>query len=79
MSFGNFSSAVRACLCALIALFPLIIAAAAAQTHEHKLANGQFVDNAPAAVVDKEREKLRAVTQELAQLQEQLTRLARIG
>ena len=50
-----------------------------AQRFELKLANGQFVDNAPAAVVDKEREKLRAVTQELAQLQEQLARLARIG
>ncbi len=40
MSFEYFSSAVRARLCALIALLPLTIAVAAAQTHEHQLANG---------------------------------------
>ncbi len=32
---------------------------------EAKLANRQFADNAPAAVVDKEREKLRAARQEI--------------
>jgi valyl-tRNA synthetase len=43
-----------------------------------KLANRQFVDNAPPAVVEKEREKLRVAGQEIAQLTEQLDRLARI-
>ncbi|MBW7931479.1 MAG: class I tRNA ligase family protein, partial [Gammaproteobacteria bacterium] len=42
---------------------------------EGKLANRQFVDHAPAAVVDKERERLRATTQEIGQLGEQLARL----
>jgi valyl-tRNA synthetase len=44
-----------------------------------KLANRQFVDNAPPAVVDKERERLRVTEQEIAQLTAQLARLARVG
>jgi zinc protease len=40
MSFEYFGSAARARLCVLIALLPFTIAVAAAQTHEHKLANG---------------------------------------
>jgi len=42
---------------------------------EGKLANRQFVDHAPAAVVEKERERLRAASQEIDQLGEQLARL----
>jgi valyl-tRNA synthetase len=43
-----------------------------------KLANQQFAANAPAAVVEKEREKLRAAEQEIAQLTGQLARLAQM-
>jgi valyl-tRNA synthetase len=46
---------------------------------EGKLANRQFVDNAPPAVVGKEREKLRVVQQESEQLREQLAKLAHLG
>jgi valyl-tRNA synthetase len=49
------------------------------QRFEAKLANSQFVENAPPPVVAKEREKLRATGQELSQLEEQLARLARLG
>jgi valyl-tRNA synthetase len=44
-----------------------------------KLANRQFADNAPAAVVAKERDKLAAAEQDVAQLQGQLGRLAQLG
>ena len=44
-----------------------------------KLANRQFVDNAPPAVVEKEREKLRAAQQDITQLSEQLAKLTRLG
>jgi valyl-tRNA synthetase len=46
---------------------------------EGKLANRQFAENAPAAVVEKEREKERLARQEITQLDEQLARLARLG
>ena len=41
------------------------------QRIEGKLNNPAFVDKAPAAVVDKEREKLQSQQQALAKLQEQ--------
>jgi len=44
-----------------------------------KLANRQFADNAPPAVVDKERAKAQAAEQEISQLSSQLARLQRIG
>ncbi len=40
MSIDLFSTAVRARICALLAVMPFTIAAAVAQTHEHKLGNG---------------------------------------
>ena len=40
MLFGLFSGVARARICALLAVLPFTIAAAAAQTHEHKLGNG---------------------------------------
>jgi len=43
-----------------------------------KLNNGAFVDKAPAAVVDKEREKLAAQQQALAKLQEQRAQIASV-
>jgi valyl-tRNA synthetase len=45
---------------------------------EAKLANPQFANNAPPAVVEKERDKLRAARQEIEQLGEQIARLARM-
>ncbi len=40
MLFDAFSAAARARICTLFAVLPLTIAAAVAQTHEHKLGNG---------------------------------------
>jgi valyl-tRNA synthetase len=42
---------------------------------EAKLANPRFVDNAPAEIVAKERERETAFRRELAQIREQLGRL----
>jgi valyl-tRNA synthetase len=44
-----------------------------------KLANGQFAANAPAEVVARERDKLQSAQREIAQLSEQLGRLAGLG
>jgi valyl-tRNA synthetase len=44
-----------------------------------KLANPQFVDHAPAAVVSKERERRHALQQEMSQLAEQLDRLTNLS
>jgi valyl-tRNA synthetase len=46
---------------------------------EAKLANRQFVDHAPAQVVDKERGRLRTLQQEIAQLDEQAAKLAKLS
>ncbi len=40
MLIDSFSTAARARICALLAVLPFAIAAAVAQTHEHKLGNG---------------------------------------
>lgn len=40
MLIDSFSTAARARICALLAVLPFTIAAAVAQTHEHKLGNG---------------------------------------
>ncbi len=40
MLYDAFSAAARARICTLLAVLPLTIAAAVAQTHEHKLGNG---------------------------------------
>ena len=44
-----------------------------------KLANSQFVDNAPAAIVTKTQDRATELTQKLAQLETQLERLRTIG
>jgi valyl-tRNA synthetase len=46
---------------------------------EAKLANRQFADNAPADVVEKEREKLRAARREIAEMNHQLAKLGQLG
>ncbi|WKZ11472.1 MAG: valine--tRNA ligase [Gammaproteobacteria bacterium] len=49
------------------------------QRIEGKLGNRQFTDNAPPAVVAGEREKLANTRREIAQLEEQIARLDRLG
>jgi valyl-tRNA synthetase len=44
-----------------------------------KLANEKFCANAPAAVIDKERQKLTTMQQEISQIDEQLARLQALG
>lgn len=46
------------------------------QRSEHKLANPQFIANAPAAVVDRERQRAAALDERLEQLNERLARLS---
>jgi valyl-tRNA synthetase len=46
---------------------------------EAKLGNPRFADNAPAEVVAKERERLRRAVEEIAELDAQIERLARLG
>ncbi len=46
------------------------------QRSEHKLANPQFIANAPTAVVDRERQRAAALDERLEQLKERLARLS---
>ena len=46
------------------------------QRSQKKLANPQFLANAPAAVVDRERERAAALDERLDQLNERLSRLS---
>jgi valyl-tRNA synthetase len=45
---------------------------------ETKLANRQFADNAPSHVIEKERERLRIASREIAQMTDQLTKLTQL-